>query len=154
MQQKLLDYLTENNVLPEVSESTKRFFTIGYGGLNSFDELKDILESNRITMLIDIRSKPYSRKWRKTDVSWNKKALQEYFSGRYIHMEEMGGLGYEPNEYERWFKIAENRINEIIELSKIHKVALMCVEKDPNKCHRKLFAARALEERGFSVYHI
>ena len=105
-------------------------------------------------MLIDIRSKPYSRKWKKTDVSWNKKALQEYFSGRYNHMVEMGGLAYESNEYERWIKIAKTRINEIIELSKIHKVALMCAEKDPNKCHRKLFAARALEELGFSVYHL
>jgi uncharacterized protein (DUF488 family) len=154
MQQKLLDYLTENNVLPEISESTTRFFTIGYGGLKSFDELKDILDGNGITMLIDIRSKPYSRKWKKTDVSWNKKALQEYFSGRYNHMVEMGGLGYESNEYERWIKIAKIRINEIIDLSKMHKVALMCAEKDPNKCHRKLFAARALEELGFSVYHL
>jgi len=154
MQQKLIDYLTENNVLPEDSKSTTRFFTIGYGGLKSFDELKDILNKNGITRLIDIRSKPYSRKWRKTDVSWNKKALQKYFGGCYIHLEEMGGLGYETNEYERWLKIATNSINEVIEMSKMHKVALMCAEKDPNKCHRKLFAARTLEELGFSVYHL
>jgi len=32
--------------------------------------------------------------------------------------------------------------------------ALLCVERDPEACHRSLVAARLAEEHGFRVIHI
>ncbi|VVB51260.1 Uncharacterised protein [uncultured archaeon] len=150
----MIEKTTVEFIPSEPSSANTKFLTIGYGSLKTFDELKTILDKHGITRLVDIRSKPYSRKWRKTDIAWNKKVLKEYFGERYIHMVEMGGLGYENEDYPLWAEAARNSLEQIIELSKTHRVALMCAEKDPNKCHRKLFAARALQERGFSVWHL
>lgn len=132
-------------------------YTIGYGGLKSHEELEAIMKQHGISLLIDIRSKPHSRRWSKDAPSWDKKDLQARFGARYVHYPDMGGLGFDSGEteYLRWCRIAEidiKRIEEII--SSDTRVILMCAEKDPNRCHRKSFAGAAFESKGYQVIHL
>jgi uncharacterized protein (DUF488 family) len=47
----------------------------------------------------------------------------------------------------------ENHLGELIELSRLRRIALMCAEALPWRCHRSLIAD-ALEVRGIKVAHI
>lgn len=134
-------------------------YTIGYGALKNHAELEEIMNKHGITRLIDIRSKPFSRRNLAASLngaSWNKQDLAAHFGERYIHMVELGGLGFEPEDYPRWMETANRRILELIMLSKEHghKLLLMCAEKSPRNCHRAYLAGRALEERGYKIIHL
>lgn len=133
----------------------RTIFTIGYGGLKTLDDLKAILDKNGITKLIDIRSVPHSRKWKKDDITWSKEDMQAYFGARYIHKPTMGGKGFEPQDYLRWQQVAREVLMEVMVLAETEIVALMCTEKNWKKCHRNYLAGRALQETGrFKVEHL
>jgi len=71
--------------LPELVDVNVRIFTIGYSGMKSFEELKEVLDNYGITTLIDIRSVPFSRKWKVTDLTWSKKDLEAFFGAQAPH---------------------------------------------------------------------
>lgn len=131
-------------------------FTIGYGGLTSYEPLESYMKQHGISLLIDIRSKPFSRRF-SSQVSWNKKDLEKHFGMRYTHMPGMGGLGFESGEEERkrWEKTAAKDLERIKKIvNSDTKVILMCAEKDPNRCHRKQFAGATFEEDGYEMIHL
>jgi uncharacterized protein (DUF488 family) len=45
-------------------------------------------------------------------------------------------------------------IDRLMEGVKGYRVAIMCGEEDPVKCHRRVLVGRVLEERGVRVKHI
>jgi uncharacterized protein (DUF488 family) len=119
-------------------------FTAGHGS-RSFDEFRSLIMEHSITLLVDVRSKPYSR-W---VPHFNKSHLEEHLPMQYLWMPSLGGLDTSIT-YERF----EEGINSIIRFSKRYKVAVMCSEKDHLKCHRHTKIQPALEERRIKVIHI
>ena len=135
-------------------------FTIGHSNQSaiSFDSL---LVSNDIELLVDVRSKPFSRYQHFNSDNLRQRLLASNI--RYEHMPELGGHPIEQELYERGRVVYERvaakpefkrDIELVIDLSEQCRLVLMCTEEDPAKCHRHPFLARELDERGIDVYHI
>lgn len=121
----------------------KTILTCGHSA-RSFDEFIELLMSNRVTLLVDVRSKPYSR-W---VPHFNRGYLEVNLPILYAWEPDLGGLtAIDPIAFDR-------AIERVIRYAKRYTVCLMCSEKDPAKCHRSKIIEPALEERGVRVIHI
>jgi uncharacterized protein (DUF488 family) len=141
-------------------------FTIGHS-TRPIAEFVEILRSNGVAQLVDIRTIPRSRH----NPQFNSDALAASLHAaniRYVHMKELGGLrrprkdsinlgwrnasfrGYADYMQTPEFEAALDRA---IELSEVRPAALMCAEAVPWRCHRSL-VADALLVRGIRVLEI
>jgi uncharacterized protein (DUF488 family) len=105
--------------------------TFGHSN-HSFDYFLKHLEDCQIDILVDVRSKPYSRWKPHFSRSQLENLLRDHgikylWGGRFL-----GGLGSTSVE-SRIFQI---KMNNVIELAQDNNVVLMCAEKDPATCHR------------------
>lgn len=143
-----------------------RLYTLGHS-TRTLDELVGLLRAFEVTVLIDIRTIPKSRH----NPQFNGDALRSRLRSRrirYVHLPELGGLRRarkdSPNTAWRnasFRGFADYMMTEDFEagLSKLHalaaerRVALMCAEAVPWRCHRSL-VADALTARGAQVEHI
>ena len=138
-------------------------FTIGHSN-HSAERLAALLKRHRIEVLVDIRSRPYSRH----APQFNASGIEAILSGngiRYLFLgRELGGKPEEETFYDTkgrvdYALVERSRpfldgIKRLEQEIKIRKVALLCSEEDPTSCHRRLLVGRALEERGITLLHI
>jgi len=128
-------------------------FTIGHS-TRPIDEFIDLLRSNGVTQLIDIRTIPKSRH----NPQFNSDALAASLRAakiRYIHMKQLGGLRHaQPDSVNLGWRNASFRgfadymqtdefaaaLDRAIELAKERPTTLMCAEAVPWRCHRSLVA--------------
>ena len=105
--------------------------------------LQNILKEKGIKILLDVRSRPYGRM-----ASFNKKILETSLQTAdfdYIWAgKTLGGFS----------EINEDDIKKLAEWQKGKIACLMCMEADPDRCHRKNEIARRLKKYGVSVNHI
>lgn len=120
--------------------------TIGYEGLNG-TKFFDILLSNNIRRLIDIRELPLSRK-----PGFSKTALKERAGNVGIQYTHLGKLGCprpirhayrednDWNKYTRHFleylRSQDDEIENLLELISVERSCLLCFEADHLRCHR------------------
>src|SRR5574341_2241736 len=142
-----------------------QIYTVGHSNID-FERFLSMLEG--IEILIDVRSEPYS-KYVPQFNSDNMKKQLELAGIEYIFMKDnyvgnvLGGRPkdeecYENGEivYERvrkksWYK---GGISKLIELAHKKRIAIMCSEEDPYKCHRHNLIAQSLLRNGGIVFHI
>ena len=138
-------------------------YTIGHSN-HTLNIFLDLLKDVGIQLLVDIRSRPYSR-WA---VFANRKRLPGLLTPENIEYAFMGdSLGGKPSD--RMFYgadglpdyalIAESEsfqggLKHLIAMAKRSTTAIMCSEEDPSKCHRRLLIGPSLEEAGVGVLHI
>ena len=138
-------------------------FTVGHSN-HSAEKFMRLLKSYGIEILIDTRSRPFSRH----APHFNARALEAVLSkGGIGHLFLGGELGGRPEGGE--FYDAKGRVDyALVERSRpfldgikrvereiqSNRIALLCSEEDPARCHRRLLVGRALEERGFTLRHI
>lgn len=140
-----------------IGHASRGVYTIGYEGL-SIDSFVQYLIGNNITTLVDVRKIAFSmrREYCKTNLQ---NALHE--AGiTYIRMPEVGipsknrkellPLG-KKDELFTWYKESilpqcASYASSIADFVSKGNIALMCYEKDPNDCHRSLFAAYCKEQ--------
>ena len=116
-------------------------YSIGYQKL-TLDELKQILEQYNISLLIDVRSVPYSRK-----PQFNRKRLEQVFgSDSYVWKGDILGGKYGP--------ATEEGIDFLLQHDKQKNQILMCLETDPRDCHRYQDIGIRLLQRGVEANHI
>lgn len=124
--------------------------------------------SHEIATLVDIRTVPRSRRNPQFDGETLSAALHDEGIA-YIHIKELGGLrrpdkgsslnGGWRNDSFRGFADHmqtpgfEESLDRLIGLARRGRVAMMCAEGNPSRCHRSL-VADALEARGIPVVHI
>lgn len=158
---------TENRFLWNEARSPEAadFFTIGYSG-RKLDEILDALEAVGVRCLVDIRITPVSMY--RPELS--KTNLQRAVEGRgiqYYHVPELGvprdirAKAIESGNRDviwEWYDqyvvapYLGNNLHRFLNSAE-HPVALMCVEIDPQECHRhRLFLA--LEEKGLRGYDL
>jgi len=141
-------------------------FTIGHS-TRTIEEFIDLLQTYAVTLVIDVRSAPHSRH----NPQFNKEALPntlKRYSIKYIHLPEIGGLrhpkansinlGLENPSFRGYADYMQTKeftdaLLKIVALAKENKVALMCAEALPWKCHRSLISD-ALVARNIQVLHI
>ncbi len=128
----------------------KKIYSIGYQG-RTIKEFLNLLERNDIAHIADVRSYPTSR--RDEFCKENLKDTLFHKGMRYKHLPDLGGL--DDRDYrkrmlsDRW----ETAYQELKKLSEDGKTVMMCLEKDPSRCHRQ-FIVRKLEEDGWDVIHL
>lgn len=143
-----------------------RVFTVGHS-TRTLDELVTLLRAFDISILADIRTIPRSRR----NPQFNGDALSSTLRSRrirYVHVPELGGLrrARKDSPNTAWRNASfrgfadhmltgdfEAGIAKIRALTVEGRVALMCAEAVPWRCHRSL-VADALAARGARVEHI
>ena len=136
-------------------------YTIGHSNqpAANFDGL---LRQNDIELLVDVRSKPYSRfrhfNRERLDSRLTAKGIKYLYLGDLLggHPESTGFYENSRVVYERLAMQKDFRrgITKVVEECERGRVVLMCTEEDPTKCHRHPLLASALHERGLRVLHL
>ncbi|QQO07892.1 DUF488 domain-containing protein [Breznakiella homolactica] len=139
-------------------------YTIGYSGF-SLDAFIQTITARGISLVIDVRSQPFSRYYNE----YNRENLEKVLSRCRIHYRsyaaELGGKQTDRRYYtagtyfdfERYaqsesFAAGFEKVKQSLERG--YSISLMCAEKDPFNCHRAIMIARVFHEAGFKVIHL
>ncbi len=141
-------------------------YAIGHS-TRTWEEFRDILLAHGITKLVDIRTVPKSRH----NPQFSQQALERELPKAgiaYEHMKALGGLrrpakdsintGWQNTSFRGYADYMQTRefvraIRQLMETAKGERVAIMCAEGNPFRCHRSL-VADALAVRRVRVLHI
>ena len=139
-------------------------YSIGYSGflINNFI---DTLHTNKISLVIDVRSTPYSQYFS----DYNKDKLEQVLKKSGIYYRNYA-LEFGARQEERKYYTQEGYLDfELFAKSPLflsgfdkliksmeqnYTFALMCAEKDPFNCHRTILVARAFYNAGYKVIHL
>jgi len=137
-------------------------FTIGYSGFFEIDNFIKVLRENNVSVLVDIRTFPYSRTFpqynnEKLKTTLKKGNIKHMFLGKYI-----GGLKIktlvkngvssseellEDNDFKEGMRI-------LYKLSKKENLCIMCAEKEPFDCHRLYISYLFYKRTGEQVFNL
>ena len=145
------------------AESRGSVFTIGHSN-HSAGKLAGLLKGHGIEVLVDTRSRPYSRhvphfNARALAATLSADGIEYVFLGRELGGRPEGADFYDAEgrvDYallERWGPFLDG-ISMLQRKIQTRTVALLCSEENPAGCHRRLLVGRALGERGIVVRHI
>ena len=137
--------------------------TIGHSNL-SVESLVEMLKRRGITEVIDVRSTPYSRHVPQFNRE-NIRATLERNDAGYTHMgDSLGGRPQEERLYDRdgranyrlmaKEKTFQDAIRQVEQMAEDKRIALMCTEADPLRCHRTLLVSQELASRGMGIIHL
>lgn len=141
-------------------------WTVGHSN-RPIEEFLALLQGHGIHRLLDVRTVPRSRH----NPQFNLDTLPETLAQHgisHLHLPGLGGLRRpRPDSintawrnqsfrgYADYMQTAEfqQNLNRLMDLAHTERVAIMCAEAVPWRCHRSLIAD-ALSVRGFQVQHI
>lgn len=137
-------------------------FTIGHSD-HSPEAFLDLLRRHGIETVADVRSAPFSRRF----PVFNKESLRGVLAKSgiaYVFLgKELGARPADPSRYRDGRADYElisrseafrNGIERLLEEASCTRIALLCAEKEPLRCHRCILAGRVLAEQGQEVVHI
>lgn len=138
-------------------------FSIGHSNA-SLENFLHLLRRHEIRLLVDTRSKPYSR----YNTHFSREPLKQSLTEQGIEYVFLGDrIGGKPENEEFYFqsgkvdyeRLAESPaylagIAQLIQLGQTRRVAFMCAEADYKHCHRYWLITRTLVKRGIEVQHI
>lgn len=143
--------------------SSARLATVGYEGVE-LEAFIELLGSNGIAQLVDVRELPLSRK-----KGFSKTALAEALGRhgiRYVHMRGLGAprsarhalrrhgdFDRFAGEYRKHLLHAAKDIDALKATAARAPTAIMCFERDHETCHRGLIAENLAAE-GVAVVHL
>jgi len=118
-------------------------YSIGYQKLKNVGHLIRILKKFDIKHFMDVRSRPYGKRHvfnrKKLESALPKEGIDYLWMGR-----SLGGFS----------KIEEYEIDKLAVWQQNKSACLMCMEADPDTCHRKYEIARRLKTHGVEVEHL
>ncbi len=142
-----------------------KLFTIGHGN-HTFIKLTELLETNQIKWVVDVRTTPYS----KFNMQFDKEIFSSRLSSNGFHYiflgKNLGGRPADPSCYKNrklpdekeeidylhevdypavmkqdWFI---EGITKLLGLARKQNTAIVCSEEDPARCHRHHLIAKYL----------
>jgi uncharacterized protein (DUF488 family) len=140
--------------------------TVGHS-TRPLETFLELLKAHDVKCLVDVRTVPRSRH----NPQFNKESLPESLAAvriKYVHTPGLGGLRHarrdSPNTGWRNASFRgfadymqtpdfEKNLEELLGLARRQRLAIMCAEAVPWRCHRSLIAD-ALTVRGVQVEHI
>ena len=140
-----------------------KIWTIGHG-TRPMEDLASMLGGARVELLIDVRAHPSSRR----HPQFNRVALENSLAGKGIGYEWEGGAlggfrrprpnsrntGLRNESFRGYADYMESEafaagVGRLIEKARKTRLAVMCAEQHPSRCHRRLIsdwlASRAIE---------
>ena len=138
-------------------------WSLGHSNI-TIDEFIDLVRFHDIDVIADVRSIPFSR----YTPQFNQEMLKQFLERAGIQYQFMGEtLGgrppepemYDPQGHVLYSELAHNfRFQSGIEQLCIRaenlRIAMMCSEESPEKCHRRLLISRVLRSQGVETRHI
>jgi len=145
---------------------TPLLYTVGHSNRSAW-ALVELLLEQRIERLVDVRRYPGSRR----NPQFARGPLERALAARgiaYRHEPRLGGhrapregsphtgledpaaRGYADHMLTEEFRSAAD---ELVELAGVHRCAVMCAEREPDRCHRRLLADYC-ELHGARVEHL
>jgi uncharacterized protein (DUF488 family) len=149
-----------------MEEPSPLVMTIGHS-TRTIEEFISLLQTHSVSRIIDVRTVPRSRH----NPQFNKDSLPDSLEKAglsYVHLPGLGGLRHaKPDSINMGWRNAsfrgyadymltpefEESLEELIELANHDRLALMCAEAVPWRCHRSLIGD-ALLARGIQVEDI
>jgi len=138
-------------------------YSIGHSNA-SLESFVELLRRHQIDLLVDARSKPYSRynpHFRREPLtqSLNEHGIEYVFMGQMLggkpedaaYYFESGKVNFERLAEARFF---QQGIERLIALGQDRRAAFMCAEADYKHCHRYWLITRTLIRRNVGVKHI
>lgn len=143
-----------------------RIYTLGHSN-RSTREFLDMLVSARSRCVADVRARPGSRR----HPQFGRDALSESLAGEglsYVHLPDLGGRRPpRPDSVNDGWSIEgfrgyadhlgtsdfERGLQRLMALAEDMPCAIMCAERDPMQCHRRIIAD-VLVLRGVEVIHL
>jgi uncharacterized protein (DUF488 family) len=140
--------------------------TIGHS-TRPLETFAELLKAHGVKRLVDVRTVPRSRH----NPQFNKESLPASLAAagiQYVHMPGLGGLRRARRDSANtgWRNVSlrgyadymqtpefEDNLEKLIDLARRRRLAIMCAEAVPWRCHRSLIAD-ALTVRGVQVEHI
>ncbi len=141
-------------------------YAIGHS-TRTIEDFIEILQAHSISMLVDIRTIPKSRH----NPQFNRETLKTSLEAAgitYMHFKELGGLrkakkdsvntGWQNASFRGFADYMQTRdfvsaIRTLMRIAKLGRIAILCAEGNPFRCHRSL-VADALTVRHVRVLHI
>jgi uncharacterized protein (DUF488 family) len=151
---------------PPGTSSTTTVLTIGHS-TRSIEEFIHLLQAHDVECLVDVRTIPRSRRYPHFNKETLPASLEKAGIG-YEHMAALGGLrhaaadsintGWRNASFRGYADYMQTppfveAVENLLRLAKRHRLALMCAEAVPWRCHRSLIAD-ALVVRGIVVEDI
>ncbi len=154
--------MTQAN-LEERGSVYSNIYTIGHSN-HTIETFLDLLHGQKIEVLIDTRSSPFSR----YAPQFNKDSLKQAVEAAGIkygfYGRHLGGRPDDESLYDEDGRVVYSEVaktflfndglDRLIQGMETHRVALLCSEENPSICHRRLLVSRVLYEQGFAVHHI
>ena len=150
--------------MPSGNIKSTPLYTIGYTGFSEAEGMASYLKTQKVDVLIDVRSSPYSSHF----PQFNKENLQRVLKNSNIYYRNYaisfgarqenhtfyrnGRLDFELYTKSEQFIDGLAKVQNSVE--KGYVLALMCAEKDPLICHRAIMISRILHEDGYSIRHL
>jgi uncharacterized protein (DUF488 family) len=142
---------------------SRQIFTIGHSN-HPLARFLDLLAAQRIEVVADVRSNPWSR----FAPHFNRDRLEPALTAagvRYLFLgDELGGRPQGDEFYDEgghvlygsvaatdWFVRGIARVE--VE-ARVARTSILCSEENPSSCHRRLLVARVLEKRGAAILHV
>ena len=149
--------------MQKLHAKSRHLFTIGHSAHPTEHFLK-LLGSHSIEVVVDARSRPYSKFAPQYSQEPLKKALLDA-GFQYVYLgRELGGMPEESEYYDSDGRVLYRRVaaSESFQrgLAQLesglarYRVAVLCAEEDPSHCHRRLLITTVLKARGVNVEHI
>ncbi len=127
----------------------------------------DLLRQHALTLVVDVRSQPYSR-WmhqfnRETllhDLNTGDAGIAYHFMGDTLGGRPSDPALYDPGQEHPDYRRVEQTeayqsgVERLLELARTERVAVMCSEGDHRDCHRHKLITQTLLGRGVRVLHI
>jgi uncharacterized protein (DUF488 family) len=140
-------------------------YTIGYEGA-SVTAFLQALRGAGVRLLLDIRAAPVSRK-----KGFSKNQLAAHLAAAGIGYRHLRGLGTPKrgreaarsgklDEFERIFRAHLEEPEALLDLgaaealAQAEPICLLCLERDPHRCHRLIVAERMAQETGQEINHL
>lgn len=125
----------------------------------------DLLRRHGITLVVDVRSQPYSRWAPQFNRDTLKRDLEEAGIAYHFMGDALGGQPSDPALYDsnqerpdyqrvEQTSVYQTGIDRLLDLAHTDQVAVMCGEGDHRQCHRHLLITQTLLKRGVHVLHI
>lgn len=137
-------------------------FTIGHSNVEA-ERIIALLRQHAISVVVDVRSAPYSRHCPQFNKDNLRRALRTAGIAYIYGGAKLGGRPQGPEPYEGghvqysliastpWYR---EGIEHLLELARDQRCAIMCAEEDPAHCHRHHLVSQTLLRAGVRVWHI
>ncbi|HSS64884.1 MAG TPA: DUF488 domain-containing protein [Gammaproteobacteria bacterium] len=145
------------------SKSAATLYTFGHSG-HSIDVFIALLKRHHIERVVDVRGQPYSRR----NPQFNRerlagclesKGIDYVWGGKHLSGRPAEARFYAPGGEVLWDELTrrpefQEALDSLAAAAQSCRLALVCAEEDPTRCHRRFLLTPPLRKRDVEVLHL